>query len=175
MSPLWRFQKEQDKAQGVTSYQIKNNTNYKCHNCGVNISLSNMLKEVDPVMQKEYVFEKFKETDTGSSTKTKRPEDILSQLKSSKPQFKKKVMVEEFKDLKNPFKVDVSRHYLESRQSTLVSFTLLKISRSSSTPSSSGTFDDTKFGEPRIIIPLVRNDKLIGVQGELSLLILLNI
>ena len=47
-----------------------------------------------------------------------------------------------------------------------MSFTLLKISRSSSTPSSSGTFDDTKFGEPRIIIPLVRNDKLIGVQGR---------
>ena len=59
-----------------------------------------MLKEVDPVI-KEYVFEKFKETGMGSSTKTKRPEDILSQLKSSKPQFKKKVMVEEFKDLKN--------------------------------------------------------------------------
>ena len=36
-------------------------------------------------------------------------------MKSSKPQFKKKVMVEEFKDLKNAFKVDVSRHYLESR------------------------------------------------------------
>ena len=52
------------KARGYF-YQIKNNTNYKCHNCGVNISLSNMLKEVDPVMQKEYVFEKFKETEYG--------------------------------------------------------------------------------------------------------------
>lgn len=153
------------KARGYF-YQVKNNTNYKCHNCGVNISLSNLLKEVDPVMQKEYVFEKFKETGTGSSTKTKRPEDVLSQLKSSKPQFKKKVMVEEFKDLKNAFKVDVSRHYLESRAINSGEFYFVENFKEFINTFKPGTFDDTKFGEPRIVIPLVRNNKLIGVQGR---------
>ena len=29
-----------------------------------------------------------------------------------------------------------------------------------------GTFANTKYGEKRIVIPLVRDDKLIGVQGR---------
>jgi predicted RNA-binding Zn-ribbon protein involved in translation (DUF1610 family) len=41
-------------------YQVKNNTNFKCHNCGVNISFNNFLKQIDPVIYKQYTFEKFK-------------------------------------------------------------------------------------------------------------------
>ena len=37
--------KNKSKARGYF-YQVKNNTNYKCHNCGVNVSLSNFLKSV---------------------------------------------------------------------------------------------------------------------------------
>ena len=38
--------KNKNKARGYF-YQVKNNTNYKCHNCGVNISFNNFLKEID--------------------------------------------------------------------------------------------------------------------------------
>ena len=35
-------QKNKNKARGYL-YQVKNNTNFKCHNCGVNISFNNFL------------------------------------------------------------------------------------------------------------------------------------
>ena len=53
-------QKNKNKARGYF-YQVKNNTNYKCHNCGVNISFNNFLKKIDQTTQKQYAFEKFKE------------------------------------------------------------------------------------------------------------------
>ena len=52
-------QKNKSKARGYF-YSVKNNTNFKCHNCGVNISLNNFLKKIDPVVYKQYTFEKFK-------------------------------------------------------------------------------------------------------------------
>ena len=59
-------QKNKNKARGYL-YQIKNNTNFKCHNCGINISFNNFLKEIDSTMYKQYVFEKFKEGHTGKN------------------------------------------------------------------------------------------------------------
>ena len=57
-------QKNKSKARGYF-YSVKNNTNFKCHNCGVNISLNNFLKKIDPVVYKQYTFEKFKSNHTG--------------------------------------------------------------------------------------------------------------
>ena len=37
-------QKNKNKARGYL-YRIKNNTNFKCHNCGINISFNNFLKK----------------------------------------------------------------------------------------------------------------------------------
>ena len=71
--------KNKNKARGYF-YQVKNNTNYKCHNCGVNISLNNFLKEIDPVTHKQYVFEKFKEGHTGKNFTTETPEDIFKKF-----------------------------------------------------------------------------------------------
>ena len=39
-------QKNKNKARGYL-YQVKNNTNFKCHNCGVNISFNNFLKQIN--------------------------------------------------------------------------------------------------------------------------------
>ena len=52
-------QKNKNKARGYL-YQVKNNTNFKCHNCGINISFSNFLKQLDIEISKQYSFEKFK-------------------------------------------------------------------------------------------------------------------
>ena len=44
-------QKNKNKARGFL-YRVKTNTNYKCHNCGVSMSFSNFLKEIDPETHK---------------------------------------------------------------------------------------------------------------------------
>ena len=48
--------KHRNKARGYL-YGIKANTNFKCHNCGASMSFNNFLKEIDTVLQKQYVME----------------------------------------------------------------------------------------------------------------------
>ena len=52
--------KSRIKARGYL-YSVKNNTNYKCHNCGSSLSFNNFLKTIDPEIHKQYILEKFKE------------------------------------------------------------------------------------------------------------------
>jgi len=53
-------QKSSTKARGFV-YRKKNDMFFKCHNCGVGQSLGNFIKFMDPLLHKEYVFERFKE------------------------------------------------------------------------------------------------------------------
>ena len=53
-------QKHKNKARGYI-YGIKQNVNYRCHNCGASMSFSNFLKDIDTVLHKQYVMEKFKD------------------------------------------------------------------------------------------------------------------
>ncbi len=46
-------QKNKNRTRGYF-YSVKNNTNYKCHNCGVNVSFANFIKTVDPELYKQY-------------------------------------------------------------------------------------------------------------------------
>jgi len=103
-------QKNKNKARGYL-YSVKNNTNFKCHNCGISISFNSFLKELDSDTYNQYVFEKFKDGKTGKNFVTEKPEEIINQLKSSKPEFKKKVKI----NLPKAFDVDKSKNYLESR------------------------------------------------------------
>ena len=83
-------QKQKNKARGYL-YQVKNNTNYKCHNCGISISFSNFLKDLDGPLHKAYSFEKFKEGHTGKNFVVPEPEDVFKVL-DKKPVFKKKMI-----------------------------------------------------------------------------------
>jgi len=154
-------QKNRNKARGYL-YQIKNNTNYKCHNCGLNISFSNFLKGLDPETHKQYVFEKFKDGKSGNNFVVKNPEDIFTKLKSSKPKFKKKISI----DLPEAFSVPISKQYLESRAIFDGKFYYAKNFKEFVNTIKPGTFESTKYGEERIVIPLVRNNELIGIQGR---------
>lgn len=66
-------QKKTYKARGYI-YIRKNNYNYMCHNCGASMSLSSFMKQIDPELHKEYVFEKWKEGQTGSRKNVPKPE-----------------------------------------------------------------------------------------------------
>ena len=56
--------KNKSKTRGYL-YNVKANTNFKCHNCGASMSFNNFLKQIDPAVQKQYALEKFKEGHTG--------------------------------------------------------------------------------------------------------------
>ena len=53
-------QKSKTKARGFV-YLKKNDMFFKCHNCGVGQTLSNLIKFMDPLLHKEYIFERFKD------------------------------------------------------------------------------------------------------------------
>ena len=153
-------QKNKNKARGYF-YRIKNNSNYKCHNCGVNMSLNNFLKEIDPETHKEYVFEKFKEGHTGKNFVTEPPEDVFHTL-ATKPTFKKKVKI----DLPDAFDVARSKAYLNDRAIFSGEFYYAENFKKFINNIKPDTFDSIKYGEERIVIPLYYEGKLIGVQGR---------
>ncbi len=60
-------QKHKNKARGYL-YAVKADVNFRCHNCGASMTFSNFLKELDPAIHKQYVFERFKKNKTGRVT-----------------------------------------------------------------------------------------------------------
>ncbi len=154
-------QKNKNKARGYL-YQVKNNTNFKCHNCGLNISFNNFLKSIDTEIHKQYTFEKFKEGHTGKNFVTSAPEKAEELSKESKPVFKKKVVI----DLPSAFDVPKAQQYLFDRAIFKGQFYYAKNFKEFVNSIKPNSFESIKYGEERIVIPLVRDGKLIGVQGR---------
>ena len=154
-------QKNKSKARGYL-YSVKNNTNYKCHNCGISVSFNNFLKSLDPTTYKNYIFEKFKIGKTGKNFVADSPEDVYRTVQTSKPSFDTKVKI----DLPNAFEVQESKVYLESRAILSGDFYYAENFKEFVNTIKPNTFDSVKFGEKRIVIPLIREGKLIGVQGR---------
>ena len=147
-------QKHKNKARGYI-YVVKNNTNFKCHNCGASLSLNNFLKTIDTTLHKQYTLEKFKEGHTGRSFVVDEPE-----FKFKKPVFRKKLDLP--KATENPY----AKEYLEERKLNPEKFYFTdKFKEWTNTKKQ--TFDSTYRDEPRIIIPMYDRDKnLIGFQGR---------
>ena len=152
--------KNKNKARGYF-YQVKNNTNFKCHNCGINISFNNFLKEIDSTTHKQYVFEKFKEGHTGKNFVVEQPEEVFKKLEF-KPAFKKKIEI----NLPSAFDIPQSQTYLHSRAIFEGDFYYSSNFKEFVNELKPYSFEDTQYGEPRVVIPLVRNHQLIGVQGR---------
>ena len=146
-------QTNKNKARGYL-YQIKNNTNYKCHNCGVNVSFNNFLKQIDTQIHKQYIFEKFKEGNTGKNFTTQAPV-----LKFEAPKFKPKL------DLPKASKNPVAKAYLENRKLNPDNYYYTEKFKEW-TNSLRPTFDNVSKDEPRIIIPLFYQNILVGFQGR---------
>jgi transcription elongation factor Elf1 len=146
-------QKNRNKARGYL-YQVKNNTNFKCHNCGVNISFNNFLKQIDSVIYKQYTFEKFKDGKTGRNFTTEEPV-----FNFEVPKFKQKL------DLPKASENPAARKYLEDRKLNPDKFYYTDKFKSWAN-SLKKVFDDTTKDEPRIIIPLFYQNTLVGFQGR---------
>ena len=146
-------QKNRNKARGYL-YQVKNNTNFKCHNCGINISFNNFLKQLDSVIYKQYTFEKFKQGHTGKNFVTEDPV-----FKFEAPKFKPKL------DLPKASENPNAKQYLESRKLNPDNYYYTEKFKEW-TNSLRPTFDKTEKDEPRIIIPLFYQNNLVGFQGR---------
>ena len=147
-------QKHKNKARGYF-YQVKVNTNYKCHNCGVSLSLNNFLKQIDPVLHKQYTMEKFKDGFTGKNFVVDEPK-----LDFKKPVFKKKL------DLPRASEVPVAKEYLQKRKLDPTKFYFAHKFKEW-TNKQKPTFDTIHRDESRIIIPLYDKDhNLMGFQGR---------
>ena len=148
-------QKNKSKTRGYI-YQVKANTNFKCHNCGASMSFNNFLKKIETSLHKEYVMEKFKDGFTGKNFVADKP--ILN---FKAPVFKKKKKIGLPKASASPN----AAGYLLSRQLNPSEFYYAEKFKQY-TNSLKPTFDDVRYDESRIIIPLFYNQNLIGFQGR---------
>jgi len=147
-------QRNKNKARGYI-YSVKNNTNFKCHNCGASLSFNNFLKELDTTLHKQYTLEKFKEGHTGRNFVVEEPK-----LEFKKPVFKKSL------DLPKASEVPVAKEYLEKRKLNPEKFYFADKFKEW-TNTQKVTFDTIGRDESRIIIPMYGKDNnLIGFQGR---------
>ena len=148
--------KHRNKARGYF-YGIKANVNFRCHNCGASMSFSNFLKDIDTVLHKQYVMEKFKDGFAGvkGGSSIEKP----AQLKFEAPQFKPKL------DLPKASENLEAKEYLEKRKLNPDKFYYTNKFKAWSN-SLKKTFDSVKYDEPRIIIPLFYQNTLVGFQGR---------
>jgi hypothetical protein len=147
--------KNKSRARGYF-YSVKNNTNYKCHNCGINVSLNNFLKTFDSVLHQEYCLEKYSSGFTGKNFTAETPK-----FDFQKPKFRTRLNLPRASENKR------AKEYLESRKLDPTKFYYAEKFKEW-TNSMSKTFDEKalKYEEPRIIIPLYYKKELIGFQGR---------
>ena len=147
-------QKNKNKTRGYI-YQVKNNTNFKCHNCGASMSFNNLLKEIDVSLHKQYTLEKFKEGHTGKNFVVEAPK-----FEFIKPVFKKSI------DLPKASTNSFANEYLVNRKIDPDKFYYAdKFMEWTNTQKQ--TFDTITRDESRIVIPMYNESKnLIGFQGR---------
>ena len=156
-------QRNKTKARGYL-YPVKNNTNFKCHNCGASLSFNNFLKELDPTLHKQYTLEKFKEGHTGRNFVVEEPKfnfqkpDFFTKRENSK-NLKKL-------DLPKASEIPIAKEYLEKRRLDPEKFYFAHKFKEW-TNTQKVTFDTIGRDESRIIIPMYDTDSnLIGFQGR---------
>jgi len=154
-------QRNKNKARGYL-YVVKNNTNYKCHNCGISLSFNNFLKQIDVELHKQFTLEKFKDGFAGKTFTTSTPEVVEKVAKMSTPKFNTDPIK---KLLQKASDVSRARDYLVKREIDPSNFFYAKRFKEF-VNQIKPTFSDTNWDDDRIIIPLYRNNQLIGLQGR---------
>ena len=147
-------QKHKNKARGYI-YGIKENVNFRCHNCGASMSFNNFLKQMDTVLHKQYAMEKFKDGFAGGRNFVAEE----PKFNFEPPKFKPKL------DLPKASENEIAKHYLEKRKLDPTKFYYTHKFKEWSN-SHKKTFDDLTYDEPRIIIPLFYTNTLVGFQGR---------
>lgn len=145
--------KNKNKARAYI-YAMKNNTNFKCHNCGSSLSFNNFLKDQDPQLHKQYTLEKFKSGFTGKNFPTNEPEFVFE-----KPVFAQRIVL--------PLcdQVESAATYLRNRRLNPKEFYYAEDFGEFVRSFKGVDYKDLRK-ESRIIIPLYYKKNLIGFQGR---------
>ena len=146
-------QKHKNKARGYF-YSVRADINFRCHNCGASMTFSNFLKQIDPTVHKQYVFEKFKVGHTGRGSVVEEPK-----FNFEPPKFKPTL------DLPKASANPAAKKYLENRKLNPDKFYYTDKFKAWSN-SQKETFDSVEYDEPRIIIPLFYKNTFVGFQGR---------
>ncbi len=153
-------QRSKTKSRGFF-FEIKGEIVYKCHNCGVSMSLSKFLEQHDINLYKEYKMEKFT-----NSNKPRTDMRKVNRVVSKKPTFKK----ESFTLLTPISKLNNShpaREYLLNRKLPISALYYTEKFKEWTNSVKPSTFVDISQDEGRIIIPFVDTDgKVFGFQGR---------
>lgn len=154
-------QRHKNKARGYI-YRLKNDHNFKCHNCGVSRTFTNFLKDLDSSLYDQYVMERYKSGITGKNSNTPTPK-----FEFEKPVFDKKYKINlptiAELNTEHPAKV-----YLQNRKIPEKFLNQLYYCEEFKqwTNEQKYTFESTDQDEPRIIIPLINNGTIFGFQGR---------
>jgi len=152
-------QKNKNRARGYF-FQKKGSYIYKCHNCGVGRTLANFLKDNDSSLFSEYVLESYKNGATGKGTTVPTPE-----FEFKPPVFENKDIFSELEKISDLNKTHIARRFIEGRKLPSNLFYYCPEFKQW-TNKHKKVFEDTKYDEPRIIIPLQDKHGIIGYQGR---------
>lgn len=148
-------QRNKTKARGYF-YQVRNNTNYKCHNCGASMSFNNFLKIFDAVLFSQFCLDKYTAGFTGKNFPVQEPEFYTEQ-----PVFREKL------DLPKASSNEETKKYLEGRKLNPDKFYYAeRFKEWVNNQRETFTEKALKYEESRIVIPLHYNKKIIGFQGR---------
>ena len=145
--------KNKNKARAYI-YAIKNNANFKCHNCGSSLSFNNFLKDQDPQLHRQYKLEKFKSGFTGKNFVVNEPDFVFE-----KPKFTQKIVLPLCSE------VESASTYLRNRGIDPTKFHFVE-DFGEFVQSFKGMDHQNLRKEPRIIIPIYYKKNLIGFQGR---------
>lgn len=148
-------QKSKWKARGYF-FSKKGGIFYKCHNCSFSGNLNSFLKNVDPTLHKQYVFETYAE---GKQSNT-----AASPFDFSQPKFKPKTILD---DLFVPVKGTPAEDYLRARRvPEKVWSSLYYVDDSQKLEDLSEKYRDRVLGsDPRLVIPFYDiEDNLVAVN-----------
>jgi hypothetical protein len=155
------------KARGFI-YKIKNNLNFKCHNCSASMGFSNFLKFIDPKLESEYNVEKYKSNSKVGVSK----EPIKDFFDQFKPESKKETIsgllnAECVTTLQNEHPV---RKYLSKRKiptEYLASLYWVNTFKKWVNDNVAPKFASIEEDHPRLVIPFYDKKKnLLAIQGR---------
>ena len=166
---LWNFrcpicgdsQRNKTKARGFI-FEVKGKLRYKCHNCGSSLTIDNFIKELDPMLFKQYKLEKFRDSGKSQPIDFKKVKKVVS----TKPVFKRSTLsgLTPIDELNNSHP---AREYLLNRRLPTNALYFTESFQKWVNTVKPNTFPSTEKDEERIIIPFInREGDCFGIQGR---------
>lgn len=144
------------KARGYF-YQKNGHTKYKCHNCSLSTSFSEVVKSLDGSLYHQYCLEKF-----SSEFKPNKAKKEIPIISISSPVFNEKI------NLPRASENYEAHQYLTERKINSDRFFFAENFKTWTNSLRPHTFDSKSlyYEESRIVIPLYIHKKLVGFQGR---------